>query len=137
MNRKNGYGVVTTNRLITVDKRGRTARHLEGRIRLDYMNENHYWVIVDAVQGMGDSFPDMTCKHDGSVTAILPPSNSSLPTSTPTTRYRCDRCGVEWDAGIRISTKMDIAAIPAEEDCGQIWIPDHMVASIRWYKQDW
>lgn len=49
--------MVTTNTLICVDETGRTARHIEGDIRLDYMCDNHYWVIVKNIKHMDDSFP--------------------------------------------------------------------------------
>jgi hypothetical protein len=92
MNRKNGYGMVTTSGLICVDHAGRTARHLEGDIRIDYMCENHFWVIVKNVAYMGDSFPNTQTRN---------------------------------------------LAENGPHELGEIWIPDHMVASIRWFKQEW
>ena len=91
MNRKIGHGVVTTTEVITVDKQGRTANHIEGRIRVDYMSPDHYLLIVDNIQGFGSSIPP----------APLEEKNALGP------------------------------------DCGQIWIPDRNVASIRWYTQEW
>ncbi len=93
MNRAEGHGMVTTNGLICIDESGRTARHIEGDLRLDYMCDNHYWVIVTNIQRFGESFPDK-----GSV--------------------------VE---GHRIHDD--------KPDIGEVWIPDLMVANLRWFSR--
>lgn len=104
MNRKIGYGVVTTNDLICVDKAGRTARHIEGRIRVDYMESGHYWLIINEIRGFGESIP-----------------NSGMP--------------------VNLFVDKEYHEDPAKSgltpDCGEVWIPDRMVASIRWYSQEW
>lgn len=111
MNRKIGYGCVTTSGLVTVDKLGRTARHFTGRIRVDYMNDDHYWIIIDQIEGFGDSIPQQPVKaHTIDVGEFIDKGATDSPT-----------------AGV----------VTVEEDCGEIWIPDHMVAALRWYRKDW
>jgi hypothetical protein len=106
MNRKIGYGAVTTNGLVTVDKDGRTARHFTGRVRVDYMCDNHFWVIIDHIEGFGDSIPTEPIKAQTIDTSLF------------------------VDKGIGDT-------VHVEEDCGEIWIPDHMVGSIRWFTRKW
>jgi len=60
MNRAEGHAVVTTRQCIGVDAKARTARHIEGDIRVDYMNDSHYLIILKNPVGLGpDCFQEM------------------------------------------------------------------------------
>ena len=109
VNRKIGYGCVTTKSLVTVDKDGRTARHFTGRIRVDYMCDNHFWVIMDQIEGFGDSIP----------TSPIPLMDVS-----------------EFVDKGALSDEMHASCI-VPEDVGEVWIPDSNVGLIRWYERKW
>jgi hypothetical protein len=111
MNRKIGYGAVTTTGLVTVDKEGRTARHFTGRVRVDYMCDNHFWVIIDQIEGFGDSIPTIPL----------------LPAALGVDEF-CDKGKLD---------SVDLHDTFHAGDVGEIWIPDHNVASIRWYERKW
>lgn len=54
MNRAEGTAVVTTKQCIGVDAKARTARHIAGYIRVDYMDDTHFLVILTEPVGLGE-----------------------------------------------------------------------------------